>query len=842
MDLSALANLNINPVFMGGTGLGSAMPSQSVADLRIDPATGLTLNIPRTVELDETGRVVREITPEGSMPGMYFSDDRGMPATTGLGDDARFTALDPNAVYTVVNERTGEVVTEGVGAEGLKAAQLASSQLSEAGRKADWAVVKTDPTTGATSAVANVDPRQSPLGKFADVVLPAALAFTPLGPVGGAALGSGVSSVAQGRSLGETLKRSAISGAAAGIGAGVGGKLGGALSKTAPSASGVGGTLGGSLAAAGPAAQAALNAALPGIVVPGALGSAIGSTLGTAAGAGLSGALSNMPAGRGADFADRVFEQPTTPAVQTPSPLDTATGGIDVVASRLPTVPPTPTPAGLASIPGAALLPSNVPQSGLDSVRAEAPEPEPEIIVRPTPAAPPTPAPTPTPGFVLDNGFWRAVSAPSPFSPLVPEPAPTPAPEPEPEIVVTRPTPVTPPTPTPTPAVNPGFVLDNGFWRAVSAPSPFAPAPAPAPEPEIIVRPTPAAPPPAAPPPNVVTGALPGLAAGVPAVIPEGVPTTPEEVARRQAEQEEGQIDVVRPRPTLPTGFDPGSIAPVLPNLVPSVAAPTPDVSPEIVVERDRAPTSFEEPPAVIPPVLPDFTNLPQPDVSVPEPEKSLGDKLKDRLSNLSATDYLRLAALGIGLVGGGGGGNRGALSTIPGGFGSGFAPVFGGGLPAPTLPGATGNFAPRTAADLRPQTAQDWYRYGYGPEQSFFDYVPEGEKNKSQAFTGYAFGGEVGDLTGDLTGGLGMSGNSYAVNGPGTGRSDEIPALLSDGEYVIDAETVALLGDGSSKAGAERLDQLRVKVRKDKGRKLAKGEFSVNAKRPEHYLKGGRV
>jgi hypothetical protein len=81
-----------------------------------------------------------------------------------------------------------------------------------------------------------------------------------------------------------------------------------------------------------------------------------------------------------------------------------------------------------------------------------------------------------------------------------------------------------------------------------------------------------------------------------------------------------------------------------------------------------------------------------------------------------------------------------------------------------------------------------------------------------------------------------------FAVNGPGTGRSDEIPAVLSDGEYVIDAETVALLGDGSSKAGAKKLDDLRVKVRKHKGKKLAKGRFSANAKKPEAYLSGGRI
>lgn len=61
-------------------------------------------------------------------------------------------------------------------------------------------------------------------------------------------------------------------------------------------------------------------------------------------------------------------------------------------------------------------------------------------------------------------------------------------------------------------------------------------------------------------------------------------------------------------------------------------------------------------------------------------------------------------------------------------------------------------------------------------------------------------------------------------LSGPGSGQSDEIegttpsghPVLLSDGEYVIDAPTVAALGDGSTHAGARRLDELRKKIRSD--------------------------
>jgi hypothetical protein len=79
-------------------------------------------------------------------------------------------------------------------------------------------------------------------------------------------------------------------------------------------------------------------------------------------------------------------------------------------------------------------------------------------------------------------------------------------------------------------------------------------------------------------------------------------------------------------------------------------------------------------------------------------------------------------------------------------------------------------------------------------------------------------------------------------VRGIGTGQDDKIPAWLSDGEYVIDAETVALLGDGSSKAGAERLDQFRANIRKQKGKALSRGQISPDAKNPEHYLMGGRA
>jgi len=85
-----------------------------------------------------------------------------------------------------------------------------------------------------------------------------------------------------------------------------------------------------------------------------------------------------------------------------------------------------------------------------------------------------------------------------------------------------------------------------------------------------------------------------------------------------------------------------------------------------------------------------------------------------------------------------------------------------------------------------------------------------------------------------------GLSQIAMLASGTGSGRDDTINARLSDGEYVLDAETVALLGNGSTKAGAAVLDQMREQLRKQKGKALAKGKFSPDAKSPLAYMKGG--
>ena len=78
------------------------------------------------------------------------------------------------------------------------------------------------------------------------------------------------------------------------------------------------------------------------------------------------------------------------------------------------------------------------------------------------------------------------------------------------------------------------------------------------------------------------------------------------------------------------------------------------------------------------------------------------------------------------------------------------------------------------------------------------------------------------------------------AVHGAGDGQSDDIPAMLADGEYVIDAETVAQIGNGSTKAGAQALDKFREGIRAHK-RSAPINKIPPKTKALTSYLKGAR-
>lgn len=183
----------------------------------------------------------------------------------------------------------------------------------------------------------------------------------------------------------------------------------------------------------------------------------------------------------------------------------------------------------------------------------------------------------------------------------------------------------------------------------------------------------------------------------------------------------------------------------------------------------------------------------------------------------------------------------------------------------APSLPEGWNDPLPELEFKRNQMTPEDYRNYGRKTgEHQFFD--PNALPTNSPRLSGNASPTKVPpalelnkalpplqsifDLALRQQRGFAMGGSTSPnfVRGPGTGRSDEIEALLSDGEYVIDAESVALLGDGSLDAGAKRLDEMRENLRKHKGTALAKGKFSPDAKAPEEYMgktkkaKGGRM
>jgi hypothetical protein len=90
---------------------------------------------------------------------------------------------------------------------------------------------------------------------------------------------------------------------------------------------------------------------------------------------------------------------------------------------------------------------------------------------------------------------------------------------------------------------------------------------------------------------------------------------------------------------------------------------------------------------------------------------------------------------------------------------------------------------------------------YAYNPAQyamPYAPYVPPVSKRQ---------GGGVESLMGYKKG----SPASYPrktghIAGPGTGTSDDVPAMLSDGEFVFTAKAVRAMGNGSRRVGAKRM------------------------------------
>lgn len=127
------------------------------------------------------------------------------------------------------------------------------------------------------------------------------------------------------------------------------------------------------------------------------------------------------------------------------------------------------------------------------------------------------------------------------------------------------------------------------------------------------------------------------------------------------------------------------------------------------------------------------------------------------------------------------------------------------------------------------------FYTYGTAidPQQVMQQLAQEDYAGTEYANGGYAHGGlHVPTVEGrhDYRAGS-------RVSGEGDGQSDDIPAMLADGEYVFDADTVAQLGNGSTKAGSDLLDKFREEIRAHK-RSAPVDKIPPPSKSPLQYLK----
>lgn len=117
------------------------------------------------------------------------------------------------------------------------------------------------------------------------------------------------------------------------------------------------------------------------------------------------------------------------------------------------------------------------------------------------------------------------------------------------------------------------------------------------------------------------------------------------------------------------------------------------------------------------------------------------------------------------------------------------------------------------TQPQLQAQPMSEYYNYGAEPSMDEIFGMSYGTEPMMAAggLTGTRYGRYAG---GGMATPLMAAGGKLrvdfrhgdAVTGAGDGQSDDIPAMLADGEFVFPADVVAAIGNGSTKAGSDKL------------------------------------
>jgi hypothetical protein len=139
-----------------------------------------------------------------------------------------------------------------------------------------------------------------------------------------------------------------------------------------------------------------------------------------------------------------------------------------------------------------------------------------------------------------------------------------------------------------------------------------------------------------------------------------------------------------------------------------------------------------------------------------------------------------------------------------------------GGGGGGGSSSGPTSSTTTTTEAAPRQNIASNQYTPAFNmPNMFAMNQAAPGTYYQPQTYRYYAQGG-VADLGGYAAGGK-------LLKGPGDGMSDDIvaniagkqPARLADGEFVVPADVVSHLGNGSTDAGAKHLYTMMDRIRK---------------------------
>jgi hypothetical protein len=153
------------------------------------------------------------------------------------------------------------------------------------------------------------------------------------------------------------------------------------------------------------------------------------------------------------------------------------------------------------------------------------------------------------------------------------------------------------------------------------------------------------------------------------------------------------------------------------------------------------------------------------------------------------------------------------------------------------------GSDAPMTSPISQTSSPQSSF-YTYGATPLSVDSILKGSSdNQETPVQGFKKGGYVAPLS--VLGSIKRKDGRHDfrhgahVAGEGDGQSDDIPAMLADGEFVFPADVVSALGNGSTKAGTDKLYKMMEEIRK-RARSTKVDDLPPPAlKSPLDYLKG---